>query len=58
MTKPSYVGCKAFVLEANPCGVRANYKHRGAEIVSIKNVKDCQITTAIAVGQVKQNVVG
>jgi hypothetical protein len=52
MTKPLYVGCKAFALEINPCGPHAKYKHRCAGIAVIKNVKDCQITAAIAVGQV------
>ena len=40
MTEPFYVGCKAFALEINTRGLRANYKHRCAGITVIKNVKD------------------
>ena len=40
MTKPFYVGCKAFALEVNPCGLHVNYKHRCAGITVIKNVKN------------------
>jgi hypothetical protein len=58
MTKLLYVGCKAFALEVNPCGLTASYKHRCAEIAVINNVKDCQITATIAVGQVGQSLVG
>ena len=49
---------KAFALEVNPCGLHANYKDRCAGVAVIKNVKDCQIIAAIAVGQVEQNLVG
>jgi hypothetical protein len=56
MTKQSYVGCEAFAAETNPCGLHANYKYRCAGIAVIKNVKDCQITAAIALGQVGQNL--
>ena len=56
--KPFFVGCKAFALEVNPCGLHANYKHRCAEVAVVKDVKDCQITAAIAVGQVGQDLVG
>ena len=45
-------GCKVLALEINPYGLHANYKHRCAGIAVVKNVKDCQITAAIAVGQV------
>jgi hypothetical protein len=58
ITKLFFVGCKASALEVNPCGLCASYKLRCAEIAVIKNVKDCQITAAIAVGQVGQNLLG
>jgi hypothetical protein len=58
MTKPFYIGCKAFALESNPCGLHASYKYQCAGIAVINNVKKYQITPAIAVGQVGQNLVG
>ena len=51
MTKSFYVGCKAFALKINPCGLHANYKQRCGGTAVIKNVKDCQIAPAIAVDQ-------
>jgi hypothetical protein len=58
MTGVSELRCKAFALKINPCGLHANYKHRSAGIALVKNVKDCQITAAIALGQVGQNLAG